>query len=104
MVLAVPAGVWADRWDRKRILIASDAVRLVTQAIAAVLLLTGTAEVAHLVVLAAVFGAADAFFAPGVQRPAADHGGPGQHPARQRPARPDLLARRTSSARWWPAS
>jgi MFS family permease len=64
VVLAVPAGVWADRWDRKRILVASDSVRLVTQTVAAVLLLTGTAEVAHLVVLAAVFGAADAFFSP----------------------------------------
>jgi MFS family permease len=64
VLLALPAGVWADRLDRKRILITSDAVRLVTQAIAAVLLLTGTAHVAHLVVLAAVFGAADAFFAP----------------------------------------
>jgi MFS family permease len=64
VVLAVPAGVWADRWDRKRILVVSDAVRLVTQTVAAVLLLTGTAEVAHLAVLAAVFGAADAFFSP----------------------------------------
>ncbi|HEY3529260.1 MAG TPA: MFS transporter [Nocardioides sp.] len=64
VVLAVPAGVWADRWERKRILISSDVVRLVTQTLAAVLLLTGTAEVVHLVVLAAAFGAADAFFAP----------------------------------------
>jgi MFS family permease len=64
VVLAVPAGVWADRWERKRILIGSDAVRLVTQTVAAVLLLSGHAEVTHLVVLAAIFGAADAFFAP----------------------------------------
>jgi hypothetical protein len=64
VVLAVPAGVWADRWDRKRILVASDSVRLVTQTIAAILLLSGAAEVPHLVVLAAVFGAADAFFSP----------------------------------------
>src|SRR5215470_20422496 len=49
VVLALPAGVWADRWDRKRILVSSDAVRLVTQSLAAVLLLTGTAEIAHLV-------------------------------------------------------
>jgi MFS family permease len=63
-LLALPAGVWADRWDRRRILITSDLVRMVTQAVAAVLLLTGTAHVAHLVLLAAVFGAADAFFAP----------------------------------------
>lgn len=64
VLLAVPAGVWADRWDRKRILVVSDAVRLVTQTVAAVLLLSGTAEVPHLVALAAVFGAADAFFSP----------------------------------------
>ena len=64
VLLAVPAGVWADRLDRKRILIASDAVRFVTQALAATLLLTDSADTVHLVVLAAVFGAADAFFAP----------------------------------------
>jgi len=64
VLLAIPAGVWADRWDRKRILIASDVARLVTQALAAVLLLSGSAEVAHLALLAAAFGSADAFFAP----------------------------------------
>lgn len=64
VVLAVPAGVWADRWERKRILIGSDVVRLLTQTLAAALLLSGYAEVWHLAVLAAVFGAADAFFAP----------------------------------------
>lgn len=63
-VLALPAGVWADRLDRKRILIASDIVRFCCQLTAAVLLLTSTATVAHLVVLAAAYGAADAFFAP----------------------------------------
>ncbi|MBB6627129.1 MFS transporter [Nocardioides sp. KIGAM211] len=64
VVLALPAGVWADRLDRKRILIASDAVRMLCQLVAAVLLLSGEAEVAHLAVLAAAYGAADAFFAP----------------------------------------
>ena len=64
VVLALPAGVWADRLDRKRILVASDAVRLLCQLVAATLLLTGTAHIAHLAVIAAVYGAADAFFAP----------------------------------------
>lgn len=63
-VLALPAGVWADRLDRKKILISSDAVRFVSQLTAATLLLTGTAGVTHLALLAAVYGAADAFFAP----------------------------------------
>lgn len=64
VVLALPAGVWADRYDRKRILIASDAVRLICQVVAAALLLTDQASVASLVVIAGVYGAADAFFAP----------------------------------------
>ena len=63
-VLALPAGVWSDRFDRKRILIASDTVRLVCQLVAATLLLTGTAGVTSLAILAALYGAADAFFAP----------------------------------------
>ncbi len=63
-VLALPAGVWADRYDRKRILIASDVVRFGCQLTAGVLLVTGSAEVLHLAVLAAIYGAADAFFAP----------------------------------------
>lgn len=46
------------------LIIISDIVRLVCQITAAVLLLSGNATVAHLVVIAAVYGAADAFFAP----------------------------------------
>lgn len=64
VVLALPAGVWADRWDRKRIMIGSDTVRLLCQLVAAFLLLTDAAHVGHLMAIAAVYGAADAFFAP----------------------------------------
>jgi MFS family permease len=63
-ILALPAGVWADRLDRKKILITSDAVRFVCQLTAATLLLTGNATITLIVVIAAVYGAADAFFAP----------------------------------------
>lgn len=64
LLLSLVAGVLADRGDRRRILIASDVVRCVTQAVAAVLVLAGTATPALLAVTAAAFGAADAFFAP----------------------------------------
>ncbi len=63
-VLALPAGVWADRLDRKKILVASDVVRFVCQLTAGLLLVTGRADVLHLALLAAAYGAADAFFAP----------------------------------------
>lgn len=63
-VLALPAGVWADRLDRKKILIASDITRFGCQLAAGILLVTGTAHVLHLALLAALYGAADAFFAP----------------------------------------
>lgn len=64
VVLALPAGVWADRLDRRKILIASDVVRLICQLVAASLLLGGGASLPTLVGIAAVYGAADAFFAP----------------------------------------
>src|SRR6478735_3784173 len=64
VVLALPAGVWADRWDRRKILIASDATRFLCQLAGGLLLVSGHAQVVHLVVLAAFYGAADAFFAP----------------------------------------
>jgi hypothetical protein len=57
-------GVVADRIERRRILIASDLVRLATQATAGILLISGIAEVWHLAVLTAIFGAADSFFSP----------------------------------------
>ncbi len=63
-VLALPAGVWADRLDRKKILVASDVTRFACQLLAGVLLVTDQAQVVHLAAIAAVYGAADAFFAP----------------------------------------
>jgi len=64
VLLALPAGVWADRFDRKRILVATDTVRCLTQAAGAALLLLHVAVVPELVVLAALYGAADAFASP----------------------------------------
>lgn len=57
VVLALPAGVWADRLNRKQILIASDVTRFICQFTAGMLLVTGTAQVVHLAVLAALYGA-----------------------------------------------
>ena len=64
VVFVLVGGVWADRLPRQFVMLASDVVRGTAQAIAAGLLLTGAAELWHLVVLTAVYGAAEAFFQP----------------------------------------
>jgi predicted MFS family arabinose efflux permease len=64
VVLVLVGGVWADRLRRHVVMLSADGVRAVTQGIAAMLLLTGRAEVWHLMVLMAVYGAAQAFFDP----------------------------------------
>jgi MFS family permease len=61
------AGVWADRVPRQLLMLASDVGRGGAQAVLAFLLLTGRAEVWHLIVLAAVYGVAEAFFGPASQ-------------------------------------
>lgn len=61
------AGVWADRVPRQLLMLASDVGRGTAQAVLAFLLLTGRAEVWHLLVLAAVYGVAEAFFGPASQ-------------------------------------
>jgi MFS family permease len=64
VVLVLVGGVWADRLPRNVVMLAADGIRAVTQALAAALLLSGRAEVWHLMVLMAVYGSAQAFFDP----------------------------------------
>jgi MFS family permease len=64
VALLLLGGIVGDRLPRQRVMVGSDAVRAITEALVAVLLLTGTARVWHLVCLFALYGAADAFFSP----------------------------------------
>ena len=57
-------GVASDRLDRRRLMIASDAVRGTVVAILGLLALTGSLRLWHILVLVVVFGAATAFFGP----------------------------------------
>jgi MFS family permease len=63
-LFSLAAGVWADRLDRRRIMIFSDLVRMVCQIVAGALLVSGRAEPWHLAVIALFYGAGDAFFSP----------------------------------------
>jgi MFS family permease len=64
VVFLLVGGAVADRLPRQRVMLVADLLRTVTQGTVAVLLLSGHAHVWHLVVLFALFGAADAFFSP----------------------------------------
>lgn len=64
VALSLPGGVWADRLPRQRLMLASDLVRAAAQSATAALLLAGRATVPELAALAAVYGAANAFFDP----------------------------------------
>jgi MFS family permease len=60
-------GVLADRLPRHHVMVVSSVFQGLSQAVLAVLLLTGSAEIWHIVALAAVHGAAGAFFMPASQ-------------------------------------
>jgi MFS family permease len=57
-------GVWADRLPRQVVMLTSDLVRAAQQFVVGILLITGTAQMWHLVVGAIVYGLAAAFFQP----------------------------------------
>ncbi|RKH43882.1 amino acid adenylation domain-containing protein [Corallococcus sp. AB050B] len=64
-ILALPiAGALADRWDRRRIMIACDALTLATAAVAAALSWSGALQMWHLYALAVVSAVTSAFRQP----------------------------------------
>jgi MFS family permease len=64
LVFALIGGVLSDRGNQRRVLIASDVVRLAVQLAGGLLLVTGAATPALLGGLAVLYGAGDAFFQP----------------------------------------
>jgi MFS family permease len=63
-VLLLLGGVVADRLSRQSVMLGADLLRTASQGLLAALLFIGHAHVWQLVVLVALFGAGDAFFAP----------------------------------------
>jgi predicted MFS family arabinose efflux permease len=67
IVFILVGGIWADRLPRHHVMVVSDALAGTAQAAIAVLVLTGTAEIWHLVALQVVRGVAVSFFFPAAQ-------------------------------------
>ncbi|HEX9079182.1 MAG TPA: MFS transporter, partial [Desulfuromonadaceae bacterium] len=64
-VLCSPvAGVLADRWDRRRLLIATQALAMLQAALLAASVLSGVVQVWHIVVLSLFLGIVNAFDIP----------------------------------------
>ena len=62
--LILVGGVWADRLERRRIMLAADVMRVVIQLILATLVLSGNVELWEILVLQLFYGTAQAFFGP----------------------------------------
>ena len=64
-VVALPiGGVWSDRLPRQLVMLTSDWVRAAVHGVIAVLLITGHAQLWHIVVQAVIYGFAAGFFMP----------------------------------------
>ena len=57
-------GVVSDRFDRRRVMLGADVVRLLAVGALAALTLTGAIELWHIVVLVVLYGSGQAFYAP----------------------------------------
>jgi MFS family permease len=64
LVTILAGGVIADRFSRRWVMVGADAVRMATQGVSAVLLISGSAHVWQLLVLQALSGAAAGLFYP----------------------------------------
>jgi MFS family permease len=65
LLLALPAGAWADRLDRRRMLLWADAARALVTGALAVAVATGTARIGWLVLAALLLGTGETLYSAG---------------------------------------
>ena len=67
LILVIPAGIVADRFDRRKIVIATSVVSTVASAVMGILAVAGSIDVATVLVIAAILGVSNAFEMPARQ-------------------------------------
>ncbi|MBI3914699.1 MAG: MFS transporter [Chloroflexi bacterium] len=66
IVFQLIGGVWVDRYDRRMLMIASDAIRGVVMLVLTFLVATTQIQLFHIYILQVIFGVVGAFFSPAV--------------------------------------
>ncbi|AQZ61965.1 MFS transporter [[Actinomadura] parvosata subsp. kistnae] len=64
VAVQMPAGVWVDRWDRRRTLLAAQGLQALASALLTALIVTGQVRLWHFVTLAVLDGLCAAFIGP----------------------------------------
>lgn len=64
ILLLLFGGMVSDRFERRRVMLGADAVRCIALTAIGILSVTGVLEIWHLAVIAALYGAGNAFFGP----------------------------------------
>ena len=67
LIFGLLGGVYADRWNRRRVMMSVDILRTIAVAILPVLALSGVLQLWHLVVVAVIVGSLGALFDPALQ-------------------------------------
>lgn len=62
LLLSLPAGVWIDRWERRRVMVTANIVRAVVYSTIATLVATDLLVIWHLLALLVVVGCCEVFF------------------------------------------
>lgn len=62
LLLTLPAGVWIDRWERRRVMVSANIVRAAVYATIAISIAAGTLRIWHLLALLVVVGCCEVFF------------------------------------------
>jgi MFS family permease len=64
VLFVLVGGVMADRWPRQTVMVVADTARCVLHGALALLIVTGTVRIGHMVLIGILFGTSQAFFQP----------------------------------------